>query len=179
MSTSTQTLNSVALNVVDQYGNAGKHLAQAWHGGLARMIGGASERYSNFVQTRSIPFVSEQVKADLVAAQERISGIVLNGVHAAAGRSVQAVDSMTSRTSGAISALGNTAGRVEMAFNVSPTAVATMRQVNLPAAHLALQVAEKVAQGAKAIEARVVSTEIEVVVTPKRATKPARRAARK
>ncbi|RYF65623.1 MAG: hypothetical protein EOO22_22365 [Comamonadaceae bacterium] len=173
----SQTLSAVALHVVDQYGSAGKHLNQAYRTGVERLVGGANARYATFLQNRSIPLVNEQVKADLINAQQLLAGFLLKGVHAGSDRAAQAIDTLNTRAASGIQMLASTATRVETAFDSS--ALDTVRTLNMPAASLAVQVADKIVQGAKAVESRVgtVSEEQEEVTTV--VAKPARRVARK
>lgn len=172
---SSQTLSAVAIHVVDQYSNAGKHLNQAWRTGVERLVGGANARYASFLQNRSIPLVNDQVKSDLINAQHLLAGFLLKGVHAGTDRAEQAIDTVTTRATSGIQALASTATRVETAFDT--TALDTVRTLNMPAATLAAQVAEKIVQGAKAVESRVGTVSAEEVTTV--VAKPARRAARK
>lgn len=172
---SSQTLSAVAIHVVDQYSNAGKHLNLAYRTGVERLIGGANARYASFLQNRSIPLVNDQVKSDLIDAQHLLAGFLLKGVHSGAARASQAIDTLSTRATSGIQALASTATRVETAFDT--TALDTVRTLNMPAATLAAQVAEKIVQGAKAVESRVGTVSAEEVTTV--VAKPARRAARK
>lgn len=172
---SSQTLSAVAIHVVDQYGSAGKHLTQAYRTGVERLVGGANARYASFLQNRSIPLVNEQVKSDLINAQHLLARFLLKGVHAGSDRAAQAIDTMTTRATSGIQAIASTATRVESAFDTA--ALDTVRTLNMPAAALAAQVAEKIVQGAKAVESRVGPVNTEEVTTV--VAKPARRVARK
>jgi hypothetical protein len=174
---SNQTLSAVAIHVVDQYSNAGKHLNQAYRTGVERLVGGANARYASFLQERSIPLVNEQVKSDLINAQQVLAGFLLKGVHAGTDRTAQAIDSVSSRATSGIQAIANTAARVEAAFDVK--ALATVRTLNMPGATLAAQVADKIAEGAKAVEGRVATVSEEEIGAALVVAKPARRAARK
>ena len=172
---SSQTLSAVAIHVVDQYSNAGKHLNQAYRTGVERLVGGANARYASFLQNRSIPLVNEQVKSDLINAQHMLAGFLLRGVHAGSDRTAQAIDTVSTRATSGIQALASTATRVESAFDT--TALDTVRTLNMPAATLAAQLAEKIVQGAKAVESRVGTASDEEITTV--VAKPARRVTRK
>lgn len=150
---SSQTLSAVAVHVVDQYSTAGKHLTAAYRTGVERLVGGVHARYAGFLQNRSIPLVNDRVKADLLNAQQALSALLLKGVHAGTDRAAVAIDAASTRATGGIQALSTTATRVEAAFDTA--ALGTVRTLNMPAATLAAQIAEKIAQGAKAVEARV------------------------
>ncbi|MEO5738286.1 MAG: hypothetical protein ABIQ82_12600 [Variovorax sp.] len=174
---SSQTLSAVAIHVVDQYSSAGKHLAKAYRTGVERLVGGANTRYASFLQNRSIPLVNEQVKSDLINAQQALAGFLLKGVHAGSDRAALAIDSVSTRATSGIQALASTATRVETAFD--STALDTVRTLNMPAATLAAQLADKIAQGARAVETRIGSVSEEAAEVAEVAAKPARRAVRK
>lgn len=177
---SSQTIGSVALNVIGHYNVAGKHLAHAYRSGVERAIGSAGSRYSTFVQNRSIPLVNDEVKANLIAAQHVLAGFMVKRLQAGSDRAVQAMDSLANRTSSGIGSVTGATARIETAFDVSSSTVDNVRALNMPVAHIALQLAEKIAEGAKAIDARVnVVEDGNITAVAKAAVKPARRTARK
>lgn len=174
---SDQTLSAVARHVVDQYSSAGKHLNQAYRTGAERLVDGTSARYASFLQNRSIPLVNEQIKSDLIKAQQVLAGFLLKGVYAGSDRTAQAIDRASTRATSGIEAIASTAARIEAAFDLK--ALETVRALNMPAATLAAQVAEKIAQGAQAVESRVATVSEEEIGAALVVAKPARRAARK
>ena len=76
--TTQASFSSAAIHVVGQYNDAGKTLVGAYRAGVHRLLGGASSRYTEFLGSRQIPMVSEQVKANLIGAQEKINGFLAN-----------------------------------------------------------------------------------------------------
>ncbi len=174
---SNTSLSTVAIHVVDQYGSTGKHLAQAWRNGVERLVGGANARYADFLDKRSLPLVNEQVKSDLINAQQLLAGFVLKGVRAGSERATLAIDAANARATSGIQALANTASRVETAFDTQ--ALDTVRTLNMPAATLAAQLADKIAQGAKAVESRIAAIGDDAEESAAVVAKPVRRAARK
>ncbi len=154
---STQNLSSVALHVVGQYNEAGKTLVSAYRTGAHRVLGGVASRFSR-VQ-KATDFLANRLDLDtsrVVNVMDRIAAASTNGIEAVAGRAAQ----------------------IE-----SPVATALMNTVtalNLPIATVSARIADKVAEGARAIEVRVSgSAEAKVVRAVKTRAKPVRRAVRK
>ena len=173
---SNQSLATVATHVVDQYSAAGKTLNQAYRATVERVLGNAKSRLITALEARSLPLVNDQVKSDLVNAQDVLSGFMLKGVQTAYDRADQAIDAIATRANSGIQSVDSTIARVESAFKIGN--LDAVRALCAPAATLASQVADKIAEGAKALEARIGSvveqgTEVAVVA------KPARRAVRK
>jgi hypothetical protein len=168
----TQTLSAVAINVLGNYNAAGRDLAQAYRSGAERLIGTIGTRYAEFVENRTSRLANEQLKSDLISAQQLLAGFVLKGMHAGTDRAVGAIDTLAVRAAEGINNIAKTAERVESALNIN--ALQTVRTLNMPAADIALQVSEKVAQGAKAVQTRVLGEEEAAAPAP---AKTARRTA--
>ncbi|MEJ8845155.1 hypothetical protein [Variovorax rhizosphaerae] len=173
---SNQSLATAATHVVAQYSAAGKTLNQAYRATVERLLGDAKTRFESVLDARSLPLVNDQIKSQLVNAQEVLSGYMLKGVQTVYGQADQAIDMIAKGANSGIETVASTVARVESSFefiNLDP-----VRAMNAPIASLATQIADKVVEGAKAVEARlgVVAEEMtEVAVV----AKPARRAARK
>jgi len=174
---SNSSLSNVAFHVVDQYGVVGKILAQAYRSGVERLVDTAKSRFASALQERSVPLVNDQIKSDLINAQQVLADFMLKRANAASDRAVQAIDAINARAANGIEAVAKTVSRFETAFEISN--LEAVRTLNQPAATIVTQIADKIVEGAKAIEARVAAvagTEVAVVATP---AKPARRAVRK
>jgi hypothetical protein len=174
---SNQSLSTVAIHVVDQYSAAGKTLNQAYRAGVERLVDTAKTRFASALQARSIPMVNDQVKSDLINAQQVIAGFMLKGVRAAYARADQAIDTINTRANSGIEAVAKTVARVESAFELGN--LDAVRTLNMPAATLASQLADKAVEGAKAVEARIAVAADEIATEVAVVAKPARRAARK
>jgi len=179
---STQTsIASAAVHVVGQYNDAGKTLVGAYRAGVHRLLGGAASRYSDFLGSRQIPLVSEQVKANLIGAQEKINGFLANRVDIDTGRIVSVMDRVAAGTTSGIEAVAGRVARVE-----SPVATSVINAIgarNQPLATVSVQIADRIVAGTKQNEARVSGAEeaAKPVRTVKAkaaaAKKPVRRAA--
>ncbi|MEJ8858011.1 hypothetical protein WKW79_25805 [Variovorax robiniae] len=173
---SNQSLATVATHVVDQYSAAGKTLNNAYRATVERVLGDAKGRFVKALEARSLPLINDQVKSELVNAQDVLAGFMLKGVQTAYDRADQAIETIATRTNSGIQSIDSTVARVESAFNIAN--LDAVRALVAPGATLASQIADKVAEGAKALEARIGAvveqgTEVAVVA------KPARRVARK
>ena len=161
---STQTLSSVATSVVGQYSQVGKLIVGAYRSGAQRIVQGANTRYAAFVSGRSLPLVSDEVKASLIDAQQHIAGLVANGIAGGSDRAEQAIELLAGGVTGGIERVAATAGRVESVFNTK--AVSTVGTLAImPAAQVSLEIAKRAVEGTKRLAARVNGAEPEVADT--------------
>ena len=175
---SNQSLANTANHVVAQYSAAGKTLNQAYRATVERVLGDAKTRFASVLEARSIPMVNEQIKSELVNAQELLAGYMLKGVQAAYNRADQAIDAISTRAASGIESVESAVARVESSIKLAN--FDAVRTLNAPIASLATQIADKVAEGAKAVEARMaVAAEEMAEVAVAVDAKPARRAVRK
>lgn len=180
MSTTQTSLSSAAIHVVGQYNDAGKTLVSAYRTGVHRLLGGAASRYSNFLGSRQIPLVSEQVKANLIGAQEKINGFLANRLDIDTSRIVNVMDRVAAGTTSGIETVAGRVARVESP--VATSVINALTAVNQPIATVSVQIADRIVAGTKQIEARVSGAEeAKPVRTVKAkaaaAKKPVRRAA--
>ena len=176
---STQTLSSVAMNVVGQYNEAGKQLVHAWRTGTERAVGAVNERFASAVNTRSLPLVTDDVKASLIDAQRQITGIVSFGMGLGASGADIALDQVALRVSNGIVRVADTTNRVETAFNTS--ALDKVGVFAMPVAYVSLELANVAVQGSKRLSERVAGNSDTFVAAPakKAAKKPVQRATRR
>lgn len=173
---STQTLNGVAIDALSQYRLAGKHLVEAYRLGTRRIVGQINDRYASALTTRSLPLVSEAIKASLIDAQRQISGLVDSGVAMASDRADQAIDWLANGAADGIKRVADTSARIEAAF-ASP-AVEQVRKLNLPVAQMSLALAERLADGSKRLAERVATVavvEAEAAAAPAAKSRTSRR----
>lgn len=154
----TQNLSTVAIHVVGQYNDAGKTLVSAYRTGAHRLLGGAASRYSQFLAARQLPLVSEDVKAKLLGAQEKINGFLANRLDIDTSRVVNVMDRVATGATSGIESIANVAARVESSMGAS--VLGTINRLNMPIANVSAKIADKVAEGAKQIETRVAGIEV-------------------
>lgn len=176
----TQTLTSVALHVVDQYNDAGKHLVAAWRHGARRAIGAvgsAASRYDAFWGERPMPLVSEEMKAGLSNAHRTVTGFLVNRLERDTDRLTGVMDRIAERTASGIQSVSQVAERAEQAFNLK--ASEPLRALNMPLAQVASRIADTVAKGARKLEQRVQTGHGEADATVTTVTPKATRRTRK
>jgi hypothetical protein len=169
---STQTLSTVAMNVVDQYNLAGKHLVRAYRAGTERAVGAVNERFASAVQARSLPLVNELVKASVIDAQQQVAGIVAFGLGMGANGADLTIDQVSRRVANGIERLTNATTRVESV--IGATTLDKVGVLALPVAYVSLEIANAVAEGTKRLSDRVAGEEEMIVVAT-----PAKKAAKK
>ncbi|RZI92327.1 MAG: hypothetical protein EOP78_13915 [Variovorax sp.] len=154
---SEHNLSSVAIHVVGQYNEAGKTLVSAYRTGAHRVLGGVASRFAR-VQ-KATDFLAHRLDLDtsrVVNVMDRVAAASTNGIEAVAGRAAQ------------------------IESPVATSVMNTVTALNMPVYTLSATIADKVVEGAKAIELRVGGTEADKVVrTVKAKAKTVRRAVRK
>jgi hypothetical protein len=175
---STQTLSSVAMNVVDQYNLAGKQLVRAYRAGTERAVGAVNERFASAVNARSLPLVNDQVKQSVIEAQQQVAGLLAFGLGMGANGADLTIDQVSRRVASGIERIVGATSRVESVIGAS-----TLDKVGvlaMPAVFLSLEIANVVAEGSKRLSERVAGVE-DIIVAPTRKTaakKTARRTRR-
>lgn len=150
---SSTTLNAVAIDVIGQYGLAGKHLVQAYRLGTERIVSQMSDGYAAMIRSQAIPAFSDSIRDSLVSANQQLAGFVVGGVARATEQADLAIDRMTISTTEGLKRLGGVGERIEAI--VGTPVVDTMTKVNMPAAQMSLQIASRVVDGSKALADRV------------------------
>jgi hypothetical protein len=158
---STQTLSSVATDVVGQYSEVGKLIVGAYRAGAQRIVSGANTRYAAFLNSRSLPLVNEAVRASLIDVQQQFSGLVEGGIASGSNRAEQAIELLAGGINGGIQRIAATSERVETAFG--STAITTVGSLTMPAAQISLEIANRAVEGTKRLSARVIGAEAEAV----------------
>jgi hypothetical protein len=153
---STQTISTAAIHVVGQYNDAGKTLVSAYRTGAHRLLGGAASRYSAFLGERELPMVSEDIKARLIGAHEKVTGFLANRLDIDTSRVVNLMDRVATGATSGIESIANVVARVEAPLGAS--VLETLNRVNQPIADVSVKIADKIAAGAKQLESRVAGT---------------------
>ena len=143
----TTTLNTVAIDVVGQYGLAGKHLVQAYRLGTQRMVDQLNERYSSLVNAAPLSSIDESIRTSMLNAQQQLAGFFVGGVARATEQADLAIEKLTDTTTENIKRLGGVGERFEAM--VGAPVVETMTKVNMPIAQLSLTIAGQVVEGSK------------------------------
>lgn len=174
---SSLTINSVAIDVVGQYGLVGKNLLAAYRLGTQRVVSQINDRYTAMVGSPSLPLIDSSIRNSLVAAQQQFAGFIVNGVARATEQADVAIDRITEGTAQGIKRLGEVGQRIETV--VGAPVVDTITKLNLPAAQISLQIAGRIAEGSKRLAERVAGVREAVVAEAGEAKPRAKRASAK
>lgn len=165
---SQATLNAVAIDVVGQYGLAGKHLVNAYRLGTQRVVAQINERYTSMIESPALPMVDASIRSSILAAHQQLTGFFVGGVVKATEQADLAIDRVTDSTAQGIKRLGGVGERLEAM--IGQPVVETVTKVNMPAAKLSLQIAGQVVEGTKRLVERVAAVEEAVAETVEAAT---------
>ena len=168
---STQTLSSVASNVVGQYTQVGKLIVGTYRASAQRLVSGANTRYADFLNSSTLPLMDEAVKASLIDVQQQIAGLVEGGITTGTDRADQVIDFVAGGVNGGIQRIAATAERVATAFDTN--AITAVGSLTMPAAQVSLALANRAVEGTKRLSERVIGADAPVVASTKRAVKKA------
>jgi hypothetical protein len=173
--TTPVTLNAIATDVVGHYGNAAKSLVAACRTASKRALAASGSRYAKLVERIPLPVVGDESKARIVAAEQRVAGVVGEGVVRVAQGYDRGIELVSGQTLKGLEAFAQRTDWAKDMFVVD-----TVRRINLPAAKLSLKIASHIDDAASALSARAKGTVEQPVAKPaakKRAAKRVRRAA--
>lgn len=145
-------LASVTIGVVGQYNRARQASGRCLRSGVQRAVNGANTRYVKFLNTRSMPLVTEAVKVSLIDARQQIAGFVETGLAGGADRADQAIDLLSGGVKGGIERLSHMAQRIETVFDTK--AITTAGSLSMPVAQVSLEIANRVVAGTQRLSAR-------------------------
>lgn len=148
----TETLSAVTLRTIGQYNQAGKTLAASYRTGVRRLLDGAASRTSALLEKNALP-LSAETKERLLSGQRKYHGFLAERVDADTGAAVSLMDYVATASAGGIESLASRAAQVQ-----SPVATSLLNGIealHLPLANLSAGIADKIAEGARKIEARV------------------------
>ena len=176
---STQTLSTIAIDVVGQYHAAGKDLVHAYRAGTERAVGAVNERFASAVNTRRLPLVSAPLKASVIEAQRQVADFVAFGLGLGANGADVTIDQVSQRVADGIERVSSATSKVEN--KIGAQALDKVGALALPVARVSLELASAVALGAKRLSEKLAGAEDIVVAAPakaprKAAKKPARKA---
>lgn len=174
---STQNLSAIAIDLVDQYHAAGKHLVRAYRAGTERAVGAVNARFAQAVNARALPLVSEPVKASVIGAQQQVAQLVAFGLGLGATGADVTIDQLSRRAASGIERVSGASSRIDSVLGAD--ALGRVGVLALPVARVSLELASAVAAGTKRLSERVAGQQEIVVPAPARKAvrKPVRKAA--
>jgi hypothetical protein len=169
--TDTAKLNAVAIDVVGHYGQTAKNLFAAYRAGTERAVNTFSDRYEQLVEKQPLPWINGEIKASLVASQQRVARRVVDSTTRFTKIANSAVDRISGRTVKGIEAFGE-----QTAWANDMFVVGAFRKINLPAAKLSLEIAGRVDEASRRLSRRLAGT---LVTKPTKSAKKVVRRARR
>ena len=173
----TQSLSSVASNIVGQYSQANKHLVGAYRSGAQRLVIGANTRYVSLLKSGMLPLVTEGTKTRLFKAQTQITGLVEQGINTGSDRAEQAIDFVAGGLSVAIQRVAAVSARVEDKLDTQFLTKAGAVAI-LPAAQISLTLVTRAAEGTKRLSDRVAGAPVQVAPVVAKAKRVVKKAVR-
>jgi hypothetical protein len=166
------TINSIASDVVGHYSRAARSLVAAYRTGSVRALEVSGERYAQLVGKVNLPLVNEERKAQIVAAERRVAEFVAEGVDRIATGYEKAIDLASERSLKGIESFAE-----QTAWTKDMFVVNTVRQIQLPAAKLQLEIASRIDAAAEQLSERVAGEPVKAEPVAKPAAKRRARAA--
>ena len=161
----TVTINSIASDVVGHYSRAARNLVAAYRSGSVRALAASGDRYAQLVDKVQLPLVNDERKAKIVAAERRVAEFVAGGVDRIATGYEKAIDLASERSLKGIESFAE-----QTAWTKDMFVVNAVRQVQLPAAKLQLEIASRIEGAVQQLNERVAGEPV-APVAAKPATK--------
>lgn len=171
----SKTLSTVAVDVIDAYGNTAKHVIQAYRHGGERVIGFVDQRFEAAVQ-RGAAALRDDFRTGLIDAEKRLSGAYAKGLLLGSARAEQAVETAVDLAHKSVERLAANAERFDHATKIG--ALDMINRVALPAATAMSAVVFRLEQGTGEF-AKKVAGQPKVVKAVVKKARVARKAAAK
>ncbi|MBN8507574.1 MAG: hypothetical protein J0L57_03090 [Burkholderiales bacterium] len=171
----SKTLSTVAVDVIDAYGNTAKHMIQAYRFGGERVIGFVDQRFQAAVE-RGAAALREDWRSGLIGAEKRLSGAYAKGLLMGSARAEQAVETAVDLAHKGVERFAANAERFDQATKFG--ALDMINRVALPAATAMSAVVFRLEQGTGEL-AKKVAGEPKVVKAVAKKARAAKQAAAK
>lgn len=170
---SKKNLSSVAVAVIESYGNTAINMINAYRVGGERVIGFVDQRFEAAVNTGAAR-LSEELRSNLIDTEKRISGYYARGLQLGTDRAESAVGTAVDLANKGVDRLAANAERFDQATKFG--ALELINRVALPAATAMSEVVERIEEGSSQLVKRV-SGEAAVVKAVAKKAKTVKKAA--
>lgn len=154
---SQKSLSSVATDVIATYGITATNVINTYRFGGERLAGFVDQRFAAVVN-RGAAALRQDIRANLIGSQQRVSGYYVKGVHFGTDRVESVVGVAVDLATKGVSLLAVNADRIDRAANLN--ALAKLNRVAMPAAELVMKVAERIEVGSSELVKRVSGKEM-------------------
>ena len=154
---SQKSLSSVATDVIATYGITATNVINTYRFGGERLAGFVEQRFAAVVN-RGAAALRQDIRANLIGSQQRVSGYYVKGVHFGTDRAESVVGVAVDLATKGVSLVAVNADRIDRAANLN--ALAKLNRVVMPAAELVMKVAERIEVGSSELVKRVYGKEM-------------------
>ena len=154
---SQKSLSSVATDVIATYGITATNVINTYRFGGERLAGFVDQRFAAVVN-RGAAALRQDIRANLIGSQQRVSGYYVKGVHFGTDRAESVVGVAVDLATKGVSLVAVNADRIDRAANLN--ALAKLNRVAMPAAELVMKVAERIEEGSSELVKRVSGKEM-------------------
>jgi len=154
---SQKSLSSVATDVIATYGITATNVINTYRFGGERLAGFVDQRFAAVVN-RGAAALRQDIRANLIGSQQRVSGYYVKGVHFGTDRAESVVGVAVDLATKGVSLVAVNADRIDRAANLN--ALAKLNRVVMPAAELVMKVAERIEVGSSELVKRVYGKEM-------------------
>jgi len=154
---SQKSLSSVATDVIATYGITATNVINTYRFGGERLAGFVDQRFAAVVN-RGAAALRQDIRANLIGSQQRVSGYYVKGVHFGTDRAESVVGVAVDLATKGVSLVAVNADRIDRAANLN--ALAKLNRVAMPAAELVMKVAERIEVGSSELVKRVSGKEM-------------------
>ena len=172
---SKKSLSSVAVAVIEAYGNTAINMINAYRVGGERVIGFVDQRFEAAVNTGAAR-LSEELRSNLIDTEKRISGYYARGLQFGTERAESAVNTAVELANKGVDRIAANAERFDQATKFG--ALEMINRVTLPAATAMSEVVERIEEGSGQLVKKVAG-EAAVVKAAKKQAKAVKKVAAK
>ncbi len=149
---SQKNLSSVATEVIATYGITATNVINTYRFGGERVAGFIDQRFAAVVNRGGAAF-RKDLRSNLIDSQQRVSGYYVKGVHFGTDKAENVVGVAVDLATKGVSLLASNAQRIDRATNLN--ALVRLNRVAMPAAELAVKVADRIEEGSSELVKRV------------------------
>ena len=147
-----KNLSTVANDVIAAYGITATNVINTCRFGGERVVGFVDQRFATAVN-RGVPALRQDVRSNLIDAQQRVGGYYVKGIRFGADRAQDVVGAAVDLAVRGVSIVAANAERFDRAANLN--ALDRLNRIAMPAAGFVSMVAERIEDGSSNLVTRV------------------------
>lgn len=148
----SKNLSSIATDVIHTYGITATNIINTYRFGGERIVGYVDDRFAQVVN-RGASALRKDLRSNLIAGQQRLSGYYVRGVHFGTERAQNVVGIAVDLATRSVGLVSENASRIGRAANLD--GFDTLNSVVMPAAQIVVRIAERIEEGSSTLVQRV------------------------